>query len=258
MSIRSPAYSDDIGIDSGSDISSSVGNRKQYGSVVSIDLEPESPPLFSSESDSDVGNQPSPTNVASLYPEASMDDREFSFRFQQTALQRVELSELHQPSEDLPEIKCKDEPTSSYSLLDSRVTLAPEFQTGVTIKYTYETFIATDGRSRRRKIPTSQQAMTSPTSDVTSAVAESIQTGARRPSEECHRSAEMETKLEPVPARYTCSECGRNYATSSNLSRHKQTHRSLTGKHARTCPHCNKPYVSMPALAMHLLTHDLK
>ena len=58
--------------------------------------------------------------------------------------------------------------------------------------------------------------------------------------------------------RYTCSECGRHYATSSNLSRHKQTHRSLTGQHARTCPHCDKPYVSMPALAMHLLTHDLK
>ncbi|KAI4790998.1 hypothetical protein KUCAC02_034270 [Chaenocephalus aceratus] len=40
--------------------------------------------------------------------------------------------------------------------------------------------------------------------------------------------------------------------------RHKQTHRSLDSKMARKCPTCNKVYVSMPALAMHILTHDLK
>lgn len=53
-----------------------------------------------------------------------------------------------------------------------------------------------------------------------------------------------------------CPECGKKYSTSSNLARHRQTHRSLQDKKARRCPHCSKVYVSMPAYSMHVRTHN--
>ncbi|XP_064466395.1 zinc finger protein SNAI2-like [Ornithodoros turicata] len=54
---------------------------------------------------------------------------------------------------------------------------------------------------------------------------------------------------------YNCPDCGKRYSTSSNLARHRQTHRSVTDKKARKCPHCDKLYVSMPAFSMHVRTH---
>ncbi|XP_050541953.1 transcriptional repressor scratch 2-like [Daktulosphaira vitifoliae] len=53
-----------------------------------------------------------------------------------------------------------------------------------------------------------------------------------------------------------CPDCGKCYSTSSNLARHRQTHRSLADTKARHCPHCNKVYVSIPAFSMHMRTHS--
>ncbi|XP_075229064.1 uncharacterized protein LOC142328849 isoform X2 [Lycorma delicatula] len=55
---------------------------------------------------------------------------------------------------------------------------------------------------------------------------------------------------------HECPICGKRYSTSSNLARHRQTHRSLADKKARRCPHCDKVYVSMPAFSMHVRTHS--
>ncbi|XP_036336091.1 zinc finger protein 329-like [Rhagoletis pomonella] len=96
-------------------------------------------------------------------------------------------------------------------------------QSNKTVAYTYEAFFVSDGRSKRKHV-------TDPTTIV---------------------------QQDQQKAKYTCTECGKQYATSSNLSRHKQTHRSLDSQSAKKCHTCGKAYVSMPALAMHLLTHKL-
>ncbi|XP_014486299.1 PREDICTED: transcriptional repressor scratch 1-like [Dinoponera quadriceps] len=64
------------------------------------------------------------------------------------------------------------------------------------------------------------------------------------------------TKADQDNEDHECPDCGKKYSTSSNLARHRQTHRSLGDKKARRCPHCDKVYVSMPAFSMHVRTHN--
>ncbi|KAL2103234.1 hypothetical protein ACEWY4_000102 [Coilia grayii] len=115
--------------------------------------------------------------------------------------------------------------------------------------YSMDAFFISDGRSRRRAAEGGR--------GRGGAGGSRGSVGAARASrEEAEEAGGVAGAM--TGARHTCNECGKTYATSSNLSRHKQTHRSLDSKMARKCPTCSKVYVSMPALAMHVLTHDLK
>nr|XP_015919502.1 transcriptional repressor scratch 1-like [Parasteatoda tepidariorum] len=121
------------------------------------------------------------------------------------------------------DISSDDTVTSPHFVYSPNVSPSPP--PTLTVGYSYETFFITDGRSRRRKTN--------------------------------HLNKNLSSSETDRPSRYTCGECGKHYATSSNLSRHKQTHRSPDSQQAKKCETCGKVYVSMPALAMHLLTHNL-
>uniref|UniRef100_A0A915PR52 C2H2-type domain-containing protein n=1 Tax=Setaria digitata TaxID=48799 RepID=A0A915PR52_9BILA len=92
---------------------------------------------------------------------------------------------------------------------------------GGTTRYTLDALQSTDGRSKRKK----------------------------------GFSSDREISTVDLSSRLICNQCGKSYATTSNLSRHKQTHRPLDSPYAKQCPNCDRVYVSMPALSMHMLTH---
>ncbi|KAK6054558.1 zinc finger, C2H2 type [Cooperia oncophora] len=82
------------------------------------------------------------------------------------------------------------------------------------------------------------QTSNSPDSDVTAYTLDALEVSDGR--------TKQERKF--PSSRCVCDQCGKSYATTSNLSRHKQTHRPLDSEHAKQCPHCDRVYVSMPAL----------
>ncbi len=57
--------------------------------------------------------------------------------------------------------------------------------------------------------------------------------------------------------RYHCTDCNKSYSTYSGLSKHREFHCATQAKKAFSCKHCDKVYVSLGALKMHIRTHTL-
>ncbi|XP_050446732.1 uncharacterized protein LOC126849168 [Cataglyphis hispanica] len=151
---------------------------------------------------------------------------------QQQPLQQIETTPpLTPPTSECSSDIENSNPNSQPSQRDKEVQTIIEQTEGVKpASYTYDTLLVSDGRSKNKKAP---------------------------PVQKNQETEPIETPETSKTGRYVCCECGKQYATSSNLSRHKQTHRSIDSQSAKKCIHCGKAYVSMPALAMHVLTHKL-
>ncbi len=71
------------------------------------------------------------------------------------------------------------------------------------------------------------------------------------------KSDEKKKRRDPEPPRYNCEACGKSYSTFSGLSKHKQFHCTSNVKKEFACKYCEKTYVSLGALKMHIRTHTL-
>ncbi|XP_015586102.1 zinc finger protein 197 [Cephus cinctus] len=189
--------------------------------------------------------QPQPTSImyeaAAIVQQASggvfiplSPVQEILFTYSTPSIPSIITQPLEAPPLTPPASECSSDiennNPNSQPMRDKEVQTITEQSEVKAATYTYDTLLVADGRSRNKK--------TSP----------------QKPSAEAETAEPPEA---PRVGRYVCCECGKQYATSSNLSRHKQTHRSIDSQSAKKCIHCGKAYVSMPALAMHVLTHKL-
>ncbi|CAM1298329.1 SNAI2 (predicted) [Pycnogonum litorale] len=90
-----------------------------------------------------------------------------------------------------------------------------------------------------------------PTPSSPSSSAESdTSTSAASSSKKSRRSDDDSTRLQ-------CIDCGKSYSTFSGLTKHKQFHCVIQREKSFKCKFCEKVYVSLGALKMHIRTHTL-
>lgn len=72
-----------------------------------------------------------------------------------------------------------------------------------------------------------------------------------------HYGSKMPLTASKKSDRYQCPDCNKSYSTQSGLAKHQEFHCSSQVKKSFSCKHCEKVYVSLGALKMHIRTHTL-
>ncbi|XP_015930272.1 zinc finger protein SNAI2 [Parasteatoda tepidariorum] len=70
-------------------------------------------------------------------------------------------------------------------------------------------------------------------------------------------SEDGEAAAKAASTRYQCPDCNKSYSTYSGLSKHRLMHCATQAKKSFNCKYCDKVYVSLGALKMHIRTHTL-
>uniref|UniRef100_A0AAY4B696 Zinc finger protein SNAI2 n=1 Tax=Denticeps clupeoides TaxID=299321 RepID=A0AAY4B696_9TELE len=76
-------------------------------------------------------------------------------------------------------------------------------------------------------------------------------------SDDDERTAAEPADAHGGPDRFRCALCAKSYSTYSGLAKHQPQHCDAQGRKAFSCKYCDKEYVSLGALKMHIRTHTL-
>ena len=115
--------------------------------------------------------------------------------------------------------------------------------------------------SMRSPPPVTPEDLSSPGSDSGRSSAGSTSAGPTIINQKLNKSPLTNgSSNSPTSPRYSCPDCGKSYSTYSGMSKHQQFHcASAEGqsKKSFSCKFCEKVYVSLGALKMHIRTHTL-
>ncbi|KAI1285573.1 Zinc finger protein SNAI2 [Halotydeus destructor] len=71
------------------------------------------------------------------------------------------------------------------------------------------------------------------------------------------KKAKKEENGAENPSRYQCPDCNKSYSTLSGMTKHQEFHCSSQATKSFSCKYCEKVYISLGALKMHIRTHTL-